>query len=291
MADAENSQPKPRIPMIPTVAKHNVIYLVLILSLLAYSVFVTIAVYRDSHPVPKVPEGKPAYLPTDISDLYDFITKTKGTCFEPNIVPGTSIRKGENTTLSGHEGTYICLDGIPSTPDECRIYSFAFNRDDVKFENQMGKRGCRVHLVSGKTEYSYTPLGNNVYLYPLTLSNVTTIGKYTLDNFINLMSHMNKPIHYVKTEEKDSEWTFLQTLYTSSYKAPYYIKQLRLLLHLPLGNDDSISELLEKYKLLLGLEYYGYKLLYSRPIPGTTYFHLNLDKEVATKYETVWVRP
>ncbi|XP_064117470.1 uncharacterized protein LOC135222949 [Macrobrachium nipponense] len=291
MADENTQQPKPRAPVIPTVAKHNVIYLVLILSLLAYSVFVTIAVYRDSHPVPSIPDGKPPYLPIDLSDLYDFITATKGTCVDPSFVPGTSIRDGENTTVSGHEGTYICLDGIPSTPDSCRIYSFGFNRDDIKFENRMGKLGCRVHLVSGKTEYSYTPLGNNVYLYPLTLSNFTELGKYTLDNFLNLMNHMDKPIHYVKTEEEGSEWTLLQNLYTSSYKAPYYIKQLRLLLHLPIANDDNISDLLEKYRLLLGLEYYGYKLLYSRPIPGTLYYHLNLDMEVATKYETVWVRP
>ncbi|MPC86056.1 hypothetical protein E2C01_080868 [Portunus trituberculatus] len=44
------------------------------------------------------------------------------------------------------------------------------------------------------------------------------------------------------------------------------------------------------YHLLLGLEYYGYRLVHSRPIPGSTYSIHNLQIQVATKYETVWIR-
>lgn len=288
MAEEESKYTKQKRML--TEAKHKVIYVVLIFSLLAYSVFATLLIYRDRHRIDATPTSRPQYLPSGIKELYDFVTETRGVCYNPTIVPGTDYREGENQTLSGHEGTYICLDGIPTSPDFCRMYSFGFNRDDIRFETQMGKRGCRMHLVSGITEYSYSQLGNNVYLYPLNLSNFTGIGKYTLDNFINLMNHMGKPIHYVKTTEKDLEWTLLQNIFTSEYKAHFHIKQLRLLLHLPLANDQNLDKLNEMYRLLLGLEYYGYTLLYSRPIPGTIYFHYNLDRNLASKYETVWVR-
>ncbi|XP_069191384.1 probable methyltransferase-like protein 24 [Procambarus clarkii] len=243
------------------------------------------------HPPHPAHHRPPPYLPTSLDDLYDYITTiTAHNCSQPLVVPGSKLLQGDNITVSGHEGTYICLDGLPSTPESCRIYSFGVNREDIKFETTMGVRGCRTHLVTATTEYSYMQLTTNVYLYPLTLSNTSGLGAYTLDNFINLLSHMGKPIHFVKTTIEGSEWTLLNNLFTSDYEAYTHVKQIRLLLHLPLATDEHLSSLDDKYRLLLGLEYYGYRLLHSRVIPGTTYLHFNLDRVVATKYETVWIR-
>ncbi|KAK7078236.1 hypothetical protein SK128_025463 [Halocaridina rubra] len=271
-------------------ARKQVVYVVFVFSLLAYAVFVTLLLYRNNHQSQVVSVIRPPYIPSGLVELFDYITKTSRNCHNPLTVPGTEYREGENRSISGHEGTFICLDGVPDTPEACRIYSFGFNRDDIKFETTMGKRGCRVHLVSGTTEYSYSTVGKNVYLYPLNLSNSTGLGEYTLDNFINLMNHMEEPIQYIKTTTMGTEWTLLHNLFTSKYNAFHHVKQIRLLLHLPLANDDNIEILQQQYRLLLGLEYYGYSLLYSRPINGTFYFHYNLDRDVATKYETVWVR-
>lgn len=44
--------------------------------------------------------------------------------------------------------------------------------------------------MTGLTEYSYARLGPNVYLYPLELALTPGHGNYTLDNFINLLTHM-----------------------------------------------------------------------------------------------------
>ncbi|XP_042206167.1 uncharacterized protein LOC121855339 [Homarus americanus] len=155
--------------------------------------------------------------------------------------------------------------------------------------NIMGERGCH-HMMAALTEYSYAQVTKNVYLYPLELANVSALGSYTLDNFINLLTHKDKPINYVKTTMKGTEWTLLRNLFTSGYQAYKHVKQIRLLLHLPMATDEYLTYLDDAYRLLLGLEYYGYHLLYSRPIPGTTYVHYNLDRVVATKYETVWIR-
>lgn len=60
-------------------------------------------------------------------------------------------------------------------------------------------------------------------------------------------------------------------------------RQIRLLLHLPLATDNNLEQLEELYHLLVGLEYYGYRLVYSRPLPGHTYTHYNLDRILAIK--------
>lgn len=41
--------------------------------------------------------------------------------------------------ISGHEGTYICEDNLPSkvTPENCRIYVFGINREDILFESRV----------------------------------------------------------------------------------------------------------------------------------------------------------
>ncbi|KAK4316391.1 hypothetical protein Pmani_012441 [Petrolisthes manimaculis] len=235
-------------------------------------------------------QPRPPFLATTVEDLYDYITTTTANCTNPLIVPGSERRPEEDATVSGHEGTYICMDGLPNTPDKCRIYSFAVNREDIKFESTLGQRGCRVHVVTSHTEYSYARLGTNVYLYPLELALTPGHGNYTLDNFINLLTHMWRPIHYVKTTTEGGELLLLRNLFTSTYEAYNTFKQIRLLLHLPLATDDNLGHLEELYRLLVGLEYYGYHLVYSRPIPGYTYNHYTFDRVIATKYETVWVK-
>lgn len=42
--------------------------------------------------------------------------------------------------------------------------------------------------------------------------------------------------------------------------------------------------------MLIGLEYYGFKLVYSRPLPDTQYYHAYFERHLYTKYETVWIR-
>lgn len=73
-----------------------------------------------------------------------------------------------------------------------------------------------------------------------------------------------------------------------------FVLQIRLLIHLPMATDEKIAELFQLYQVLLGLEYHGYKLVHSRPVPGTNYFiyneQHNTQSEVATKYETVWLK-
>lgn len=274
-----------------TSAGYKITSAALISSLLAYSIFATLLLYRYSHtPAPALRQQRPPYLPTAPDDLFDYITHVTVNCTNSLIVPGSTLSEGEDTSVSGHEGTYICLDGMPSTPNSCRIYSFGVNREDIKFETTMGKRGCRTHLVTALTEYSYAQVSKNVFLYPLELTNSSSIGAYTLDNFINLLSHMGKTIQYVKTTTKGSEWTLLRNLFTSGYEAYNHVKQIRMLLHLPLAKDENLSALDDMYRLLLGLEYHGYRLLYSRLIPGTSYVHYNMDRVVGTKYETVWLR-
>ncbi|MPC95894.1 hypothetical protein E2C01_091123 [Portunus trituberculatus] len=54
----------------------------------------------------------------------------------------------------------------------------------------MGKRGCRVHLLAANTEYSYTRIKPNVYLYPLELNVSPGLNKYSLDGFLDLLTHM-----------------------------------------------------------------------------------------------------
>ncbi|XP_045110753.1 methyltransferase-like protein 24 [Portunus trituberculatus] len=269
----------------------RVVSVVVCCSLLAYSVLITSLLFRQSQ-TPTISRTRPSYLMNSIEDLFDFITITTANCTNPQVIPGASVLETEDRTISGHEGTYICLDNLPETPtqESCRIYSFAINRNDIKFEATMGKRGCRVHLLAANTEYSYTRIKPNVYLYPLELNVSPGLNKYSLDGFLDLLTHMWKPIHYVKTTTQGSEWTFLKTLYLSGYEAFTHIKQIRLLLHLPYATDDHFKDLEGMYHLLLGLEYYGYRLVHSRPIPGSTYSIHNLQIQVATKYETVWIR-
>ncbi|XP_042890921.1 methyltransferase-like protein 24 [Penaeus japonicus] len=259
-------------------------------SLLAYSIYVTLLLYSNPQSRDAAPPPRTSYLPNDIEGLYDFVTSVKAFCNTPLIVDGSQYREGDNRSLSGHEGTYICLDDLPKTPDTCRIYSFGVNREDIKFEIEMGKRGCRTHIVTPLTEYSYSQLGVNTYLYPLHLMNATGLGSYTLDSFMNLLNHMWKPIHYVKTTLAGTEWTFLFNLFTSNYQAYFNVKQVRLLLHLPPATDGNLQQLVDMYRMLIGLEYYDFKLVYTRPIPDTQYYHAYFERYLYTKYETVWIR-
>ncbi|ROT65670.1 hypothetical protein C7M84_016351 [Penaeus vannamei] len=273
--------------------KHRaVVFVVLFCLLLAYSVYATLLLYSYSRTPEIAPEPRVPYIPNDIEDLFHFVTTVRASCRNPLTIEGSLYREGENRSVrvEGHEGTYICLDGLPKTPDACRLYAFGVNREDIKFEMDMGKRGCRSHIVTPLTEYSYSKLGVNTYLYPLHLSNDTGLGHYTLDNFMNLLNHMRKPIHYVKTTLAGAEWTLLFNLFTSSYQAYVNVKQVRLLLHLPPANDENLQTLTEMYRMLIGLEYYGYKLVYSRPLPDTQYYHAYFERELYTKYETVWIR-
>ncbi|KAK8393013.1 hypothetical protein O3P69_013211 [Scylla paramamosain] len=265
---------------------------VLCCSLLAYSVLATVLLFRQPQTATISSRTRPSYLLSSIEDLFDFITVTTVNCSNSQVIPGSSVLETEDRMISGHEGTYICLDALPETPtqESCRIYSFGINRNDIKFETVMGQRGCRVHLLMANTEYSYSRLKPNVYLYPLELTVSPSLNNYTLDGFLDLLTHMWKPIHYVKTTTRGSEWTFLKTLYLSGYEAYTHVKQIRLLLHLPYATDDHFKDLESLYHLLLGLEYYGYRLVHSRPIPDSIYIIHNLQRHVATKYETVWIR-
>ncbi|XP_069951188.1 uncharacterized protein [Cherax quadricarinatus] len=170
---------------------YMVVSVFLVCSLLAYSVLTTFLLYKQADSLCTVQGRPPYYLPTDIEDIFNYIShNTAPNCSNPLMVPGSTLLQGDNTSLSGHEGTYICLDELPATPHSCRIYSFGVNREDVAFEKTMGARGCRVHVVTTSTEYSYMKITNNVYLYPLELANSSGLAQYTLDNFINLLSHM-----------------------------------------------------------------------------------------------------
>ncbi|XP_037783626.1 uncharacterized protein LOC119579814 [Penaeus monodon] len=271
-------------------AKYRAVFAVLLCLLLAYSAYATLLLYSYSQSPDAAPQPRAPYIPNDIEELFDFVTSVKASCHNPLTVDGSAYREGENRSLSGHEGTYICLDGLPKTPDTCRLYAFGVNREDIKFEMEMGKRGCRAHIITPLTEYSYSKLGVNTYLYPLQLTNATGLGHYTLDSFMNLLNHMWKPIHYVKTTLAGTEWTLLFNIFTSSYQAYFNVKQVRLLLHLPPATDENLQRLNEMYRMLIGLEYYGFKLVYSRPLPDTQYYHAYFERHLYTKYETVWIR-
>ena len=41
----------------------------------------------------------------------------------------------------GHEGSWLCFDTFPKefTPDNCKMYSFEFNRFDIKIENYVSQ--------------------------------------------------------------------------------------------------------------------------------------------------------
>ncbi|CAL4152379.1 unnamed protein product [Meganyctiphanes norvegica] len=265
--------------------------------LVLYSLAASVIILRhyQVNPLEIAPvEVKPSYLPLDIEDLYNYLDTPTATCRNYTVVEGAPILKSSinDTLMSGHEGTYICMDGLPPspTPFNCRIYHFEINRYDIKFEVEMGNNGCRVHLITGATEYSFSEIGKNNYLYPIELAEETGPGKYTIDNFMDLMNHQGKSVHYASTTLKGAEWTFLKSLYKSEYKAYDYIKQIRLLVHLPLATIDAVHELEEIYKLFMGMPYYGYHIVYSRPIPGTTYTHATFGRDFASKYEVVWIK-
>ncbi|XP_076031859.1 uncharacterized protein LOC143019761 [Oratosquilla oratoria] len=236
--------------------------------------------------------NRPHYRMVDFEDFIRYVTTVKAQCHQGLQFNGTSRMKDEDPQAPGHEGTFLCLDDLPNTPDKCRIYSFDPNRFDVEFELEMGKRrGCRVHIVFPDTEYNYTKLDKNTYYYPLKLSTTTSPGNYTFDNFLNLLDHEHKVIHYVKSTGKGTEWTLLETILSSGVGAIHNIKQIRLLIHLPPIVGDTVFPFFkEKYQLLIGLEYYGFKVMFSRPVPNSTYYHEDMKMTLATKYEVVWLK-
>ncbi|XP_018018131.1 uncharacterized protein LOC108674679 isoform X2 [Hyalella azteca] len=261
-------------------------------------------------PAPPDDDRSLPYAPLVEDDFVRLLTVAKDgvQCREIQHV-STKTLNDRRFTKVGLEGPRICSDSLPQdmSPRTCRIYSIDPSPDNIFFELKMGRRGCRVHLITNITDMNYGRIRNNSFLYPLHLSPQPGNAHYTLDNFINLMSHELKNIHIVKTGVNASEWRLLNTLYSSRIQAWKFIQQLRMVVHVPDPKSSTFEDFSYKYLLLKGLRSLGYHLVYSQPLilekeilsPPSNTTVPDLDSnapdlgmvEIKPKiYETIWLK-
>ncbi|KAF2363326.1 hypothetical protein FHG87_005918 [Trinorchestia longiramus] len=207
------------------------------------------------------------YIPHHLDDFLSVLTPLHGASCQ-HLVNVTPRILEHRPFKIGMEAPTLCMDTMPHnmSPNNCKIYSIDPHNENIFFELKMGHLGCRVHVITKSTSLNYGVISNNSYLYPLHISADPGNSHYSLDSYINLMSHEMKDIHVVKTGVNGSEWRFLNTLYTSRTEAWKFIKQLRMVIHVPALTSTTREEFSFKYLLLKGLRSLQFHLVYSKPL-------------------------
>ncbi|XP_069183353.1 probable methyltransferase-like protein 24 [Procambarus clarkii] len=242
-----------------------------------------------------------------VDDFYNWMKVPQTSCDKLLSLGGTYCKGGVDNDK------YVCLDDdVALRPGNCTVYSFGIG-NDATFDDQASYFGCEVYMFDpsvNKTVIINTNLKNQ-HFYPIGLHvthfnssfNIQYTDNYTefiqgefdtYDSIRSRLGHQQRPVHYLKLDIENTEWSVLPYMMERGLLAG--VRQLAVEVHtmdIITAPPHQVVKLLQRYwEVMQALSQQGFLRASYRPtvVLESLYHVPGHNRTIPTCFEVLFLR-